>query len=294
MRKRSGDPPRAARATTDASERRANAFLTETFRTHPNARAHEKKRRGSLSCRRPEVVCLHARIRAIERQSEKNDMSFPNKAKNIPFPRSWRRACRASPLSPAVEDRAADARQPRFTRRSRSRVRFRTPPPSGRSTTSAKRSNSDASRFCRRARMPMPVMGALSFASRVVPGAGAFELSRASRRRRVALNVRTSPAAALDAKPATRWTEPPPFPEVRSARARDRSLFASRASLAPSLRTCGARSRRRARSAPRVFPVLTFAKRCFARRAEPKTKPEPKIHTRARKIPPAAVVRAFR
>jgi hypothetical protein len=67
-------------------------------------------------------------------------------------------------------------------------------------------------------------MGALSFASRVVPGAGAFELSRSSRRPRVALNVRKSPVAALNAKAETRWTDPPPFPEVRSARARDRSL----------------------------------------------------------------------
>ena len=72
--------------------------------------------------------------------------------------------------------------------------------------------------------MPMPLMGALSFASRVVPGAGAFELSRSSRRNRVALNVRKSPVAALNAKAETRWTDPPPFPEVRSARARDRSL----------------------------------------------------------------------
>lgn len=62
-------------------------------------------------------------------------------------------------------------------------------------------------------------MGALSFASRVVPGAGAFELSRSSRRNRVALNVRKSPVAALNARPETRWTDPPPFPEVRSARA---------------------------------------------------------------------------
>ena len=67
-------------------------------------------------------------------------------------------------------------------------------------------------------------MGALSFASRVVPGAGAFELSRSSRRNRVALNVRKSPVAALNARPETRWTDPPPFPEVRSARAHDRSL----------------------------------------------------------------------
>ena len=56
--------------------------------------------------------------------------------------------------------------------------------------------------------MPMPLMGALSFASRVVPGAGAFELSRSSRRNRVALNVRKSPVAALNARPETRWTDP--------------------------------------------------------------------------------------
>ena len=77
----------------------------------------------------------------------------------------------------------------------------------------------------------MPLTGALSFASRVAPGAGAFQLSRASRRRRVAVNARKSPVAALNAKAETRWTDPPPFPEVR------RSSLSVVSSLAGSRRT---------------------------------------------------------
>jgi hypothetical protein len=147
-------------------------------------------------------------------------------------------------------------------------------------------------------------MGALSFASRVAPGAGAFQLSRTSRRRRVAVNVRKSPVAALNAKAETRWTDPPPFPEVRRS---SLSVVSSLARQPPNVRrektlcaTCLSSHdfpetyfSRRTESAnpsrrssfpppPLTYPYLSLAAICLLARRERKHKRKRKRKVSAR------------
>ena len=151
------------------------------------------------------------------------------------YPRAWRRASSARRQSPAVADRAADrTRAPRLVTRPLTR--------SGPSSAlveapfePAKRSHSDASRFSPRANTDAS------------HGRAVLRVARRARRgrvrtvalvpaNRVALNVRKRPVAALNARPETRWTDPPPFPEVRSARAHDRSSVCVAGTQPPNVR----------------------------------------------------------